>query len=221
MKTSLTILSLALLFTIGLSAQNKPEREKWLQDAGFGMFIHWSMDVQLGTVISHSLVGASEEYADRYINELPETFNPYHYDPERIAYLARMAGMKYMVFTTKHHSGFCMWDTETSDFSIMNTPYSKDIVRQYVDACRKHGLAVGFYFSPEDFHFLYTEDQIIRRRNIEDIPEETKTKYIALVKAQCSELLSNYGKVDMMFFDGGGNFLVEPLKAFCWEIQPD
>ena len=221
MKKSLTIITLALLFTIGLGAQNKPGREKWLQDAGFGMFIHWSMDVQLGTVISHSLVGASDEYADRYINELPETFNPYHYDPDRIAYLARISGMKYMVFTTKHHSGFCMWDTRTSDFNIMNTPYSKDIVRQYVDACRKQGLAVGFYYSPEDFHFLYTEDQIIRRRNIEDIPEETKTKYIALVKAQCSELLRNYGKVDMMFFDGGGNFLMEPLKPFCWEIQPD
>jgi len=215
------LLCLSFGLTANLRAQNKPEREQWLQDAGFGMFIHWSMDVQLGTVISHSLVGASDEYSERYVNELPKTFNPYHYDPVRIAYLAKMAGMKYMVFTTKHHSGFCMWDTKTTDFNIMNTPYGKDIVRQYVDACRDAGLAVGFYFSPEDFHFLYTEDQIIRRRPIEDIPEEVKTRYIQFLKDQCRELLSNYGPIDLMFFDGGGEMLRDPLKPFCWELQPD
>ena len=107
------------------------------------MFIHWSMDSQLGIVISHSTVGASEDYTNRYFNELPKTFNPTDFDPDRMAVLAKLAGMKYMVFTAKHHSGFCMWDTETTPFNIMNTPYKQDIVKDYIEACRKYGLKVG------------------------------------------------------------------------------
>jgi alpha-L-fucosidase len=102
---------------------NKPEREQWFTELGFGMFIHWSFDVQLGMVISHSMVGASDEYLDRYIHELPLSFNPQHFDAALWAKTAKMAGMKYVVFTTKHHNGFCMFDTETTDFNIMNTPF--------------------------------------------------------------------------------------------------
>ncbi len=214
-----------LLLLLGISvasmAQNRPEREQWLQDNGFGMFIHWSFDSQLGIVISHSAVGASESYTDRYFHQLPTTFNPTAFDPDRIAYLAKMAGMKYMVFTAKHHSGYCMWDTRTTDFNIMETSYGKDVVRAYVEACRAHGLAVGLYFSPEDFHFLFSEDQVIRRTRIQEIPAEVKERYIRLLKEQCRELLTGYGPVDIMFFDGGENFLVEDLKPYCWELQPN
>jgi alpha-L-fucosidase len=76
---------------------NKPEREQWFTDLGFGMFIHWSMDVQLGMVISHSMVGASEDYLNRYINELPKTFNPKNFDAREWAKSAKLAGMKYIV----------------------------------------------------------------------------------------------------------------------------
>ncbi|MCK4922441.1 MAG: alpha-L-fucosidase, partial [Bacteroidales bacterium] len=99
----------------------------------FGMFIHWSIDSQLGTVISHSLVGASEDYSNRYFNELPQTFDPVDFDPYKIAMKAKLAGMKYIVLTAKHHSGFCMWDTKTIDFNISNTPYKKDILLEYVE----------------------------------------------------------------------------------------
>jgi alpha-L-fucosidase len=207
--------------TPGLQGQNKPEHEAWLQDAGFGMFIHWSLDVQLGTVISHSLVGASEDYVARYFQDLPKTFNPGDFNAERIATLAKLAGMKYMVFTAKHHNGFCMWNTQTTDFNIMQTPYQKDVVKQYVEACRAAGLKVGLYFSPEDFWFLKEHDQLIKRRDMDQLPEALKAQYIAYVKAQCKELMTQYGKIDILFFDGRKNFLIDALKPFCWELNPD
>ncbi len=130
--------------TSELVNNNKPEREEWLKDIGFGMFIHWNVDVQLGTVISHTLVGSSEDYAEKYINELPATFNPMDWNPEKIVILAKNAGMKYIVFTTKHHSGFCFWDTKTTDFSIMNTPYGKDLLSEFVQVCRKYDMGILF-----------------------------------------------------------------------------
>ena len=110
--------------------RNDPAREQEFMDWGLGMFVHWSLDSQLGSVISHSMDYASRKYLDRYVNELPKTFNPTQYDPDTWMEIAKLAGVKYMVLTTKHHSGFCMWDTQTTDFSIMNTPYGKDIVRE-------------------------------------------------------------------------------------------
>jgi alpha-L-fucosidase len=216
------LFTIVLLFlNISVFPQNKPEHEDWLLDAGFGMFIHWSMDSQLGVVISHSIVGASEDYVDRYFKELPRTFDPVDFDPDRMAVLAKLAGMKYMVFTAKHHSGFCMWDTESTPFNIRNTPYEKDIVESYIYACRKAGLKVGLYFSPEDFWFLHNNGEQIRRQDIENIPDELKTRYIDYVKLQCKELLTRYGPIDMMFFDGGEHFLIDALKPYCWNINPD
>ena len=199
--------------------ENKPERKEWLKDNGFGMFIHFGVDAQLGTVISHSLVGASEEYVERYFNELPESFNPSKFDADRIAKLAKRAGMKYIVFTTKHHSGFCMWDTETTDFNIMNTPYGQDMVKQYVEATREQGLDVGFYYSPEDFHFLYEHDITISRRQFKQaISPSLKQEYHQFIRDQISELFTNYGKIDLLFLDGDYE---EPAKNTAWKLQPD
>jgi alpha-L-fucosidase len=197
--------------------RNKPERQEWLRDLGFGMFIHWSMDSQLGIVISHSMVGASDDYINRYINELPKTFDPQDFDPYKIAIQAKLAGVKYIVFTAKHHSGYCMWDTETTDFKITNTPYKKDILLEYVEGVRKAGLAVGFYYSPEDFKFLYDNGIVVRRRNFEINPETTR-KYHDFIRRQTHELFSNYGKIDVLFIDGDHN---EPCKEEAWDLQPD
>ncbi|MBX2841976.1 MAG: alpha-L-fucosidase [Flammeovirgaceae bacterium] len=200
---------------------NKPERLEWFRDAGFGMFIHFSFDSQLGVVISHSMVGASDDYLDRFIHELPKTFNPKNFSAEDIAILAKIAGMKYIVLTTKHHSGFCLWDTKTTDFNIMKTPYGKDLVAEYVEAVRAQELGVGFYFSPEDFNFLYEQKQTIRRRFPESLPEAVMEKYLELTEKQLTELMSNYGKVDVLFFDGGEGLLQEKSKEVCWRIQPE
>ena len=201
------------------SFSNKPEREEWLKDNGFGMFIHFGIDSQLGMVISHSLVGASDEYVNRYFSELPKSFNPSDFNAKRIAKLAKTAGMKYMVFTTKHHSGFCMWDTETTEFNIMNTPYGQDMVKQYVEAARKQGLDVGFYYSPEDFHFLHEHGITISRSQFKEaITPSLKQEYHQFIRDQISELFTNYGKIDLLFLDGDYE---EPAKNTAWKLQPD
>ena len=196
---------------------NKPEREEWLRDLGFGLFIHWSIDSQLGMVISHSLAGASDDYCQRYFNELPKTFDPDGFDARKWARLAKIAGVRYVVFTTKHHSGFCMWETQTTGFGIMNTPYKKDILKEIVTALREEGLAVGFYYSPEDFKFLYDNGMIINRGNMKYDDAFTK-KYEAFIESQCRELFTNYGKVDILFIDGEPK---DPAKYTGWKLQPD
>ena len=197
--------------------RNNPEKEEWLRDLGFGLFIHFSHDAQLGIVISHSVVGASDDYLDRYFNELPGTFNPYKFNPDRIAGLAKLAGMKYIVFDAKHHNGFCFWDTETTDFNIMNTPYKKDLLAEMIDGVKRAGLAVGLYYSPEDFWFLYENDQMIRRREV-DIDEKTMQKYNRFIERQTEEILKKYGKIDILFIDS-------PMKDVCmktaYRTQPD
>ena len=200
---------------------NKPEQLEWFKELGFGMFIHFSFDSQLGIVISHSMAGASDDYLNRFINELPKTFNPKDYDPVEIANLAKLAGMKYIVFTTKHHSGFCMWDTKTTNFNITSTPYEKDLIKQYVEATRNAGLAVGFYYSPEDFNFLYENGLQVRRKFPDPIPENIMSKYLELVELQCMELMAQYGEIDVIFFDGGEGPLQEKCKQVVWELQPN
>lgn len=196
--------------------RNRPERVEWFRDAGFGLFIHWSFDSQLGPTISHSMVGASQDYLRRFIQELPRTFNPKRFDPREWAVLARLAGMKYVVFTTKHHSGFCMFPTATTEFSIMNTPFGRDATAEIVTAFREQGIAIGFYYSPDDFHWLYREGKLLDRHRPEVEPAGNP-RLLKYDQAQLRELLTRYGPVDVLFLDGPP----EGLKELAWEIQPD
>lgn len=196
---------------------NKPEREQWLKNTGAGLFIHFSVDSQLGVVISHSLVGASDDYVERFFNDLPKTFNPEKFNPYEIAVLAKLAGMKYIVFTTKHHSGFCMWDTKTTDFNITKTPYKKDLLKEFVNATRAAGLEVGFYFSPEDFYFLHKHHLPITRTNVV-MDKKLRKEYDDYNRKQCEELMTNYGKIDNFFIDGEPK---EVVKETCWRLQPE
>lgn len=198
------------------AAGNKPERLEWFERLGFGMFIHWNVDSQLGSVISHSLVGADEHYCRRYFEELPRSFNPKRFDPDDIAALAKLAGMKYVVFTAKHHSGFCMFDTETTDFNVMNTPYGRDITAELIDALRRHGVVVGLYFSPDDFHYLWKHDVTIGRRRQGVTPQELPG-LMEYDRAQLRELLTGYGPIDIIFLDGPA----AGLRELCWELQPN
>lgn len=196
---------------------NNPESVEKFMDRGFGMFIHWSVDSQLGAVISHSLAGASEDYCRRYFEQLPKTFNPYRFNPDDWALLAKLAGMEYVVFTTKHHSGFCMFDTKTTGFGIMNTPFRRDVTREVVDAFRRQGIAIGFYYSPEDFWMLHKQGYPIGRLQHEMHYPVNNRPLMDYDKRQVKELLTNYGKVDVMFFDGPA----DELKEYAWSIQPD
>lgn len=196
---------------------NKPEREAWFMDLGFGMFIHWSLDAQVGAVISHSMAGASSDYLRRFTTELPKTFNPKKFDPEDWAVLARLAGMKYVVFTAKHHSGFCLWNTQTTAFQVMQTPFGRDILREVMEAFRKQGIAIGLYFSPEDFYFLYQHQLPIGRLQHPQHYPAQNPALMAYDKRQLKELLTQYGKIDLLFFDGPA----EGLKEYAWQLQPE
>ncbi len=197
---------------------NKPEKLQWLQDAGFGMFIHWSVDSQLGSVISHSMAGASDDYVNWYIQELPKTFKPTRWDPDEIARLAKLAGMQYVVFTTKHHNGFCWWDTETTEFKSTNTPFGRGLLKEYCEALRRWGLKVGFYYSPEDFHWLHTHGHTICRNGPMLLDPDHDKEYGEFVRRQVTELFSQFGPIDVLFIDGVG---AEITKKTCWELQPD
>jgi len=199
---------------------NKPDREKWFTDLGFGLFIHWSYDVTLGMVISHSMVGASGDYLDRYIQELPKCFNPQHFDPEKWAILAKRAGMKYVVFTAKHHNGFCMYDSHTTSYKVTNTPFGRDVTREVLDAFRKQDLAVGIYYSPDDFYFLHNQGILISRTRPEALAS-SNPELNAYVKKQMRELMTQYGKIDIVFLDGYEQYAKTELARICWEIDPD
>lgn len=201
---------------------NQPPRLEWFQDQGLGLFFHWSVDTQLGTVISHSLVGSSDDYRQRYFTELPRTFNPTQYDPKAWARLAKACGFRYAVFNSKHHNGFCMYNTKTTDFGVMHTPCGRDLVKSFIEAFREQNLHPGLYFSPEDFWVLWKQGQEIARKRPHAMPSNNPE----LMKhnlAQVRELLSNYGPISMIFFD---TFDLQPgrpdpLKSLCWELQPE
>ena len=221
--------AVACLLLLGPSlsqAANRPERVEWFRDLGLGLFIHWSLDSQLTSVISHSMVGADEAYLERYVTELPRSFNPNEFDPREWARVARLAGFRYVVFTAKHHSGFCMFETATTDFGIMNTPYGRDIAKEVADAFRAEGIAIGWYFSPDDFHLLYRQGTLISRLRAEVLPPNNPD-LLALNLAQERELMSNYGRIDVVFFDPPTNAPIErdeivgAMKELIWELSPE
>ena len=154
------LFSLIMLMLGSASAQespraatgNDPAREEWFMDQGLGMFIHWSVDAQLGGDISHTLVGASDDYVDRFFNDLPKTFNPTRFDPDEWVRLAKSCGVKYMVLTSKHHEGFCNWDTKLTNYNAVNYGPKRDVIKEFVEAGRAEGLRVGFYYSLMDWH---------------------------------------------------------------------
>jgi len=214
----------AALFALTAAAQerippgslNKPERLEWFRDLGFGLFIHWSLDSQTGVVISHSLAGADEAYTNRLFNDLPKTFNPRKFYPQDWAALAKLAGIRYVVFTTKHHSGFANWDTKTTDFSIMNTPFKRDIVREVLDSFRAQGIHAGIYFSPDDFLWLW-KHKIDIQRAIPQVQPRNNPDLMKLDLEQMRELMTGYGPIEVVFLDG------EPhgLRDLAWKVNPD
>lgn len=177
------------------TASQKEARMKWWREARFGMFIHWGPVSQKGTEIGWSRggerrgVGGTGEIPLDVYDNLYKTFNPTKYDANQWVAIAKAAGMRYMVFTTRHHDGFSEWDTKMSDYNIMHSPYGKDIVKQYVDACHKAGMKVGFYYSQPDW------------RNA-DYLTATHSNYLEYMKGQLRELCTNYGKIDIIWFDG-------------------
>jgi alpha-L-fucosidase len=195
---------------------NDPAAVDLFRDRGLGLFIHWGVDGTLGGVISHSLVGASPDYVQRFFETLPAYFNPDRYQPDDWARLAKLAGFRYVMLTAKHHAGFCMWNTQTTNFSVMHTPYGKDLLAPLVTAFRKQGIAIGLYFSPDDFWWLY-QHHITINRHIKGVYPQDIPEFMDYTKRQMKELLTNYGPIDYFFFDGPA----EQLTDYAWQLQPN
>lgn len=203
------------------TAQERDARMQWFRDAKFGMFIHWGP----------CSVGAKEIGWSRNANrpwdingvQTPRTedpvydnyykeFNPAKYDAEEWVRFAKESGMKYMVLIAKHHDGFAQFDSKVSDYDIMATPYGKDIVRAYAEACHRQGMKLGLYYSTRDW---YHPEYLVG----------DNAKYDAFYRAQVKELLTSYGAIDVMWFDhvGGqdwGKWKFDELFAMMYALHP-
>jgi alpha-L-fucosidase len=201
-----------------LTAEQKQRdgRMKWWHDARFGMFVHWGLYSQLGR---HEWVMNRERIPVAEYEKLASTFKPKPRAARDWARLARAAGMKYMVMTTKHHEGFCLWDSRQTDYNAARCGPGRDLVREYVEACREFGLRIGFYYSLMDWHHAdgarCAKDEAARRR------------FCDFTQGCVGELMSNYGKIDILWYD-----VSWPLKSpEAWEsakmnrmarkLQPD
>jgi alpha-L-fucosidase len=194
-------------------------RLEWWRAARFGMFVHWGPVSLKGTEIGWSR--GSEVPVAEY-DSLYRQFNPTNFDAAAWAKLAREAGMKYVVFTTKHHDGFCMWDTKQTDYNIMQSPFGRDVVKELAAACRREGLAFGTYHSVTDWHhpdFPLTSPGGSVRRPVSDLD-----RYEHYLRAQVTELIVNYGPLLVMWFDVPQEFSVargQGLIDFTRGLQPD
>ncbi len=175
----------------------------WFVNARFGMFIHWGL---YALAARHEWVKHREEMDDAAYQKYFDHFNPDLYDPREWARIAREAGMKYVVLTTKHHDGFCWWDSALTDYKSTRTPYGQDLLRPFVDAFRAEGLRIGFYHSLIDWHHPdFPIDAVHPQRNHPDAHKLNEQrdirKYAAYLHGQVRELLTQYGPVDIMWFD--------------------
>jgi alpha-L-fucosidase len=204
------------------------ERTRWFREARFGMFIHWGLYAipARGEWVRSVERMPQEEYL-RYFNE----FKAEDYRPREWARLAKRAGMKYAVLTAKHHDGFCLWDTKLTDFKAPNTPAGRDLVGEYLAAFREEGLGVGLYFSIIDWRhpdFPHFGD---RQHPLRDNPAYGNegrdfNRYLEFMHGQIRELLTGYGRLDIMWFDfsygemAGEKWRARELMEMVRSLQP-
>ena len=169
------------------------------RDMKFGLFIHWGPVSLKGTEIGWSRGGERRGRNDKSTGSIPveiydnlyKQFNPVKFDAGQWVQMAKDAGMKYLVFTSKHHDGFSMFDSKQTDYKISNSPFKRDVVRELADACHKGGLKLGYYYSPVDWYHP-------------DYRNENHARYIEFMHGQLREICSNYGRIDIIWFDGLG-----------------
>jgi alpha-L-fucosidase len=182
---------------------DRERRMRWWHEAKFGMFIHWGLYSVLGR---HEWVMEMEGIPATEYAQVARQFKPKPNAAREWAQLAKRAGQKYMVMTTKHHEGFCLFDTKTTDYCAPKQGPGRDLVREYVEAARAEGLRVGFYYSLMDWHHpdgaRCATDEAARRR------------FVDYIHTHLRELLTNYGKVDVLWYD-----VSWPLDAKGWESE--
>lgn len=205
------------------------KRMEWYKDARFGMFIHWGLyAIPARGEWIRSYERISKEDYMQYFDE----FDPKDYDPKKWAAAAKKAGMKYVVLTAKHHDGFCLFDSKYTDFKATNTKCGRDLVAEYVDAVRAEGLKVGLYFTLIDWYhedYPHYADRIHPMREKEGYTDENRDfdRYLTYMHNQVREICTNYGKLDLLWFD----FSYDDMRGEKWratelinmvrELQPD
>ncbi len=186
---------------------------KWYLDAKFGMFIHWGAYTVAGAEASWPIMapGLSEAMFDtpstvseeEYV-KLPEKFNPTDFDAEKWVKIAKDAGMKYIVITSKHHDGFCMFDAPGTDYKITNTSFGRDVCLELANACKKEGMKLGFYYSPPDmWHTGYRDTSKPITKNWLGEPKRKEWgDYLDYMESHIRKLLTDYGEISVIWFDG-------------------
>ena len=216
----------------GETKAEKAQRMKWFNESRFGLFIHWGLYAQPAGVWKGKDISGIGEWIQRRAEistedyePLMKTFNPVKYNAEQWVLLAKRAGMKYIVITSKHHDGFCLYDSKYSDWDMGGTPYKKDLLKPLAEACRKHGLKMCFYHSILDWHH---PDWGLKARWQGNFTNENPDMevYRTYMKNQLHELLTNYGDVGIVWFDGewGKCWTHEmgvDLYNYCRSIQPN
>ena len=220
-----------LLFATVLPAlvlAQSDERWQRYSDLKFGMFIHWGPYSQASVEASWPIMGQPRwGISEADYRALAKTFNPVRYDPKAWVQLAKAAGQRYMVFTSKHHDGFCMFDSAYTSYKITNTPYKKDTLAMLAEAARAEKMPLGFYYSPPDMHHSgYRDTSRPSAANWRGEPERAEwAVYLDYMEMHVRELLTRYGDVLVVWFDGlipVGNHKYDPYRFFKMirEMQP-
>jgi alpha-L-fucosidase len=199
------------------TAKERDERMAWWRDARFGLFIHWGLyAIPAGEwkgEINHAewILTTAQIPVAEYENFAPG-FNPEKFDPAAWVKAAKDAGMKYIVITSKHHDGFCLFSSELTDYDVMDaTPFKRDIMKELADECHKQGIKICWYHSIMDWH----HPDYLPRRNWETRSAENADfdRYVAYMKGQVKELLTNYGEIGVMWFDGEWEYTWTPDRG--------
>lgn len=181
------------------------DRTAWYREAKFGMFIHWGPYSLASVEASWPIMSPKAgDISEAEYRELPKRFNPTNFDPYAFVDLARAAGQRYMVFTTKHHDGFCMFDSSHTNYKVTNTPYRNDIVGQLAMACNERSMPLGFYYSPPDMHHpAFRDTSKPAKKNWNGEPRRPEWPlYLDYMQLQLTELLTRYGPIVLIWFDG-------------------
>lgn len=220
--------------TEAASSGAAPERVAWMRQARFGLFVHWGL---YALPARHEWVKQREQLDDAHYDRYFRHFDPDLFDPQVWAVEARRAGMRYLTVTSKHHDGFCLWDSALADYKATNTPAGRDLLRPILEAARAEGLRVGLYHSMIDWHHpQFPVDRLHPQYHDESFRQAAAGRDIAAYReylhGQVRELLTEYGRIDYLFFDfsyperfeggkGRDDWGAEELMAMVRRLQPD
>ena len=214
--------------------QSTMDRMAWFNNAKFGLFIHWGAYSVAGAEaswpimlpkLSDAMFGTEISITEKEYVALPSQFNPVEFNADEWVRIAKEAGMRYIIITSKHHDGFCMFDAPGTDYKITNTPYGKDICLELAQACARSGMPLGFYYSPPDLHHPGYRDT--RKPTAKNWTGEPKRKewaeYLDYMESHIRKLLTDYGDVAVIWFDGltnEGKYNPQRFHRLVHELSP-